>query len=277
MRSTAAQRSTYALGHSQRELHRLSRQAQAYEPFTRQLFLQAGIAPGMRVLDVGCGGGDVALLVADLVGPGGEVVGIDRVSSAVQWAISRAQFRSMSNIRFLEGDPTEMSFDEPFDAVVGRLILMYYPDPVDALRKLQRHLCPAGLTVFQEFDIANCRSLPPAPTFDRAVALIRQTLLATGARVQLGLELHQVYLDAGLPSPTMRMDSLVGGGPEFVGFALVTDVLHSLLPTIEKLHLATAAELDLPTFEQRLRQEVSASKGVILSPALIGAWSRKSS
>src|SRR5260370_40916636 len=98
MRSTAAQRSTYALGHSQRELHRLSRQAQAYEPFTRQLFLQAGIAPGMRVLDVGCGGGDVALLVADLVGPGGGGVGIDRVSSAVQWAISRPQFPSMSNI-----------------------------------------------------------------------------------------------------------------------------------------------------------------------------------
>ena len=275
MRSTAAQRSTYPLTHSQQELHRLSRQAQAYEPFTRQLFLQAGIAPGMRILDVGCGGGDVAFLVADLVGPGGEVVGTDRVPSAVKWAISRAQFRSMSNIRFLEGDPTEMSFDEPFDAVVGRLILMYYPDPVDALRKLQRHLCPGGLTVFQEFDIANCRSLPPAPTFDRAVALIQQTLLATGARVQLGLELHQVYLDAGLPAPTMRMDSLVGGGPEFAGFALVTDVLHSLLPTIEKLRLATAAELDLPTFEQRLRQEVSANKGVILTPALIGAWSRK--
>ena len=75
----------------------------------------------------------------------------------------------------------------------------------------------------------------------------------------------------------MRMDSLVGGGPEFVGYALVADVLHSLLPVVEKLHLATAAELDLPTFEQRLRQEVSSSKGVILSPALIGAWSRKSS
>jgi len=143
MRSTATQRSTYALGHSQQELHRLSRQAQAYEPFTRQLFLQAGIAPGMRVLDVGCGGGDVAFLVANLVGPGGEVVGTDRASSAIQWAISRAQFRSMSNIRFLEGDPTEMSFDEPFDAVVGRLILMYYPDPVAALRKLQNHLCPS--------------------------------------------------------------------------------------------------------------------------------------
>jgi SAM-dependent methyltransferase len=229
----------------------------------------------MRVLDVG-GGGDVAFLLADLVGPEGEVVGTERVSSARQWAISRAQFRSMSNIRFLEGDPAEMSFDEPFDAVVGRNVLTYYPDPVAALRKLQHYLGPGGLTVFQEFDMANCRSFPPAPTFDHAIALIRQALLATGAHVQFGLELHQVYLDAGLPAPTMRLDSLVGGGQDFVGYALTADLMKSLLATVEKLNLATAAELDLPTLEQRLRLEVSSSKGVILCPALIGAWSRKS-
>ena len=276
MHSTAAQRSNYAQAHSQQELHRLNRQAQAYERFTRQLFLQAGIVPGMRVLDVG-GGGDVAFLVADLVGPGGEVVGTDRVSSTIQWAISRAQFRSMSNLRFLEGDPAEMSFDEPFDAVVGRLVLMNYPDPVAALRKLQHYLGPGGLTVFQEFDMANCRSFPPAPTFDRAISLIRQTLLATGTHPQLGLKLHQVYLDAGLPAPTMRLDSLVGGGQDFVGYVLIADMMQSLLPAMEDLNLATAAELDLPTLEQRLRLEVCSSKGVILSPALIGAWSRKSS
>lgn len=276
MHSTTAQRSSYALGNSPQEVHLLNRQARAYEPFTRQLLRQAGLAPGMRVLDVGCGGGDVAFLVADLVGPGGEVVGTERVSSALQWAISRAQFRSISNIRFLEGDPAEMSFDEPFDAVVGRHVLMYYPDPVAALRKLQHYLGPGGLTVFQEFDMANCRSFPPAPTFDHALSLIRQTLLATGAHVQLGLELHQVYLDAGLPAPAMRLDSLVGGGQDFVGYALTADLMQSVLPTMERLNLATAAELDLPTFEQRLRLEVSCSKGVILCPALIGAWSHKS-
>jgi SAM-dependent methyltransferase len=277
MHSTAAQRSTYLLGHSSQELLRLSRQAQAFEPFTRQLLLQAGLAAGMRVLDVGCGGGDVAFLAADLVGPAGEVVGTDRASSAIQWAVSRAQFRSISNTRFLEGDPAEMSFDEPFDAVIGRLVLMYYPDPVDALRKLSHHLCPGGLVVFQEFDVANCRSYPPAPTFDRTIALIRQTLVTSGAHVQLGLELLQVYLDAGLPAPTMRMDSLVGGGSDFIGYSLVADVAQSLLPAMEKFNLATAAELDLATLEQRLRLEVSSSKGVILSPALIGAYSRQPS
>jgi hypothetical protein len=133
------------------------------------------------------------------------------------------------------------------------------------------------LTIFQELDITSCRSQPPAPTFDQAVSLIRQTLLATGARVQLGLELQQVYLEAGLPSPTIRTDSLIGGGTDFVGYSLVADMMQTLLPAMEELHLATCAELDLPSLEHRLRQEGSSFKGVILFPALIGAWSRKRS
>jgi ubiquinone/menaquinone biosynthesis C-methylase UbiE len=67
----------YAPGHSARELDRLSVQARMYEPFTRQLFREAGLLPGMRVLDVGCGSGDVTLLAGELVGPTGAVVGID--------------------------------------------------------------------------------------------------------------------------------------------------------------------------------------------------------
>ena len=82
MKETATQQSTYALGHSEQELGRLSRQAQAFEPFTRQLLEQAGINRGMRVLDVGCGSGDVAFLAADLVGPTGEVIGADCAAAA---------------------------------------------------------------------------------------------------------------------------------------------------------------------------------------------------
>jgi cyclopropane fatty-acyl-phospholipid synthase-like methyltransferase len=74
VKETATQQSTYALGHSEQELERLSRQAQAFEPFTRQLLQQAGINTGMRVLDVGCGSGDVAFLAADLVGPTGRLL-----------------------------------------------------------------------------------------------------------------------------------------------------------------------------------------------------------
>ena len=275
MKQTVTQQPAYALGHSEAELDRLSRQAQAFEPFTRQLFQQAGITAGMRVLDVGCGSGDVALLTADLVGPSGEVIGADRGAAAVERATLLAQASGIGNAKFLEGDPTEIQFDRPFDAVVGRLVLMYYPDPIDAVRKLAGHVRDGGVMVFQEFDIANCRSLPPAPIFDRSIGWIKQALNATGARTELGLEMYSVFLAAGLPGPSMRMDALIGGGPDSPAYELLADVTRSLLPVMEKLKIATAAEVNISSLAQRMRDEVVASKGVVLSPGLVGSWSRK--
>ena len=265
---------SYALGHSSHELDRLRRQAEAFGPFTRALFQQAGIVSGMRILDVGSGSGDVAFLAAEMAGPAGEVIGTDLAPAAVEHANARAQSRGAANVRFLEGNPAEMAFPQPFDAVVGRLVLMYCPDPVSMLRKLARHLRPGGLIVFQDFDLANARSLPPAPTFDRALDWIKRTLAATGARLQLGLELYPLYVAAGLPAPSMRMDAMVGGGPDFGLHEIVTDVVRSLLPAMEKLGIVTAAEADVPTLAARIRDDVVAGKGVALSPALIGAWSR---
>ena len=65
MKEALARQPTYALGHSEQELDRLSRQAEIFEPFTRQLLQQAGISRGMRVLDVGCGSGDVTFLASE--------------------------------------------------------------------------------------------------------------------------------------------------------------------------------------------------------------------
>src|ERR1700720_4114454 len=101
----------YALGHSGRELERLSAQARLIDPITRQFFRDAGIVPGMRVLDVGSGAGDVSFLVADLVGDAGEVVGVDRSPNALAAARARAIAQSRHNVLFLEGDPAQMEFE----------------------------------------------------------------------------------------------------------------------------------------------------------------------
>ena len=118
-------------------------------------------------------------------------------------------------------------------------------------------------------------SLPLAPTYERTVGWIKQALNATGARSQLGLELYSVFLAAGLPGPSMRMDALIGGGPDAPAYDLVVDVIRSLLPVIEELKITTATEVGLSSLAQRMRDEVVASKGVVLSPGLTGAWSRK--
>jgi len=68
----------YVLGDTGAEHARLVRQAAIFNPFTERLFRDAGIGPGQRVLDIGSGVGDIAMLVARLVGPTGEVVGVER-------------------------------------------------------------------------------------------------------------------------------------------------------------------------------------------------------
>jgi cyclopropane fatty-acyl-phospholipid synthase-like methyltransferase len=89
----------YALGHSEEELDRLKTQARLIDPITQRFFHEAGIGPGMRVLDVGCGAGDTSMLLAEMVGERGEVVGVDRASAAIAAAQARGQGRH--NLRFL--------------------------------------------------------------------------------------------------------------------------------------------------------------------------------
>jgi 2-polyprenyl-3-methyl-5-hydroxy-6-metoxy-1,4-benzoquinol methylase len=275
METPPGRQSFYALGHSEQELQRLTRQGQAFEPFTRQLFQEAGISRGMRILDVGCGSGDVSFLAADLVGPDGKVVGVDRERKAVDWADARTRSRGMRNVNFVEGDPAEMEFDGQFDAVIGRLVLMYYPDPVGAVRKLMRYVRPGGLIVFQEIDLANACSLPVAPLFERSMTWIKQTLSGTGARTQMGLELYPVFLAAGLPGPSIRIDALIGGGPQCPVCEILAELVQTLLPVMEKLNIASAAEAQVSTLAERMRDEVVALNGIVRSAGFVGAWSRK--
>src|SRR5215470_14248779 len=92
---------TYALGRTDFEHQRLLEQARVVRPLTERLFRAAGIGPGMRVLDVGSGVGDVAFLAAELVGAGGEVVGVDVDAGALEKARSRARTLGHGNVRFV--------------------------------------------------------------------------------------------------------------------------------------------------------------------------------
>jgi SAM-dependent methyltransferase len=264
----------YVLGHSTRELERLSAQARVLDPFTRQVLCEAGIARGMRVLDVGSGAGDVAFLAAELVGTTGEVIGVDKAPAALAVARARAEARSLPNVSFREGDPTEMTFDRGFDAVVGRFILMFYADPAAALRKLSRHLRAGGLLVFHEPDWAGARSLPASPLYDRCCRWFVETFQRLGTEARMGVKLHAAFVAAGLPEPAMRLHAIVGGPAGGSGWLRVlADIIGTLLPEIERLGIASAAEVGIETLAERLCAELAAGGGTIVSPSVIGAWS----
>src|SRR4029453_7150350 len=100
-------------------------------------------------------------------------------------------------------------------------------------------------------DLANACSLPLAPLFERSMTWIKQTLSGTGARLELGLELYPVFLAAGLPGPSMRIDALIGGGPQCPACEIVAELVQSLLSVMEKLKIATSAEVGISTLAQR--------------------------
>src|ERR1700746_3890001 len=123
----------YALGSTDAEHERLTRQAQWVNPHTEQCFRAAGISLGRRVLDIVSGVGDVALLLARLVGPAGEVVGVERDTRSIRRARSRIVEAGLHNVTFAQCDISQIPNDKPFDAVVGRYILIFLPDPVSIL------------------------------------------------------------------------------------------------------------------------------------------------
>ncbi len=266
----------YVTSHSKHERDRLVRQSRLFGSFTRQLFLDAGLTKGMRVLDVGCGVGDVSLLCADLVGPKGEVVGVDRDPLAVSAAQERVRAMWVRGVRFLEGELRTLAFDAPFDAVVGRFVLMHTADPAEALRVLLPYLRPQGIMAFQEMDFSVLpTSVPLSPLYERMLGWLRQTFELAGVELQMGFKLHATYVEAGLSAPQLRMDTVLGGGPDFEGYQYMADSWRSFLPMMEKFGVATADEVDIDTLAERLRAEVVQSSGCLSLQPIVGSWARK--
>ena len=266
--------SHYALGSTDAEHERLIRQGVILAPLTERLFREAGIGPGQRVLDLGSGVGDVAMLAARLVGHSGEVVGIERDPRSIARARSRVANAGLDNVSFLEGDVSQPKSAGFFDAAIGRLILQFVPDPVVALHHLAQVVRPGGVVVFQEISYAPLLALSAhLPLWSACVSLAREAIQRAGANPEIGVALHQNFQEAGMPAPTMRMEMLLGSTPDFTLW--IYDLLSSLRPQILKHNVSVEALGDFGTLSARLQSEVAESKSVVPYVALVGAWSRQ--
>jgi SAM-dependent methyltransferase len=263
----------YVLGHSDVELRRLESQARVMAPVTRRFLAEAGIGTGMRVLDVGSGGGDVTLLVADLVGPSGQVVGFDPSQVAVESARAKATARGAGNVAFLAGTVEELGLDRDFDAVVGRYVLQFHPEPARLLREVAGHAHPGAPVVFHELDWSGVRSDPPVPTYDRLAGWLHDAIAASGASTHAGLALPATFRAAGLGDPVLRLEQRLGAGE--AALEVVERMAHlagSLSATLVARGVASLAELEPGELVERIMSEVRASHSLVRSHLQLGAW-----
>jgi SAM-dependent methyltransferase len=269
--------STYLLGQSTHEQERLMMQARVLRPYTEKYFRTAGVAPGMRVLDLGSGVGDVALLAGDIVGPGGGVVGLDRDAVSLERARQRTVEQGCSSwVTFQTTTLEDFSTSEQFDAVVGRFILLYQPDAAATLRRMKSFLKPGGIVVFHEMDFSLVdSSFPVCDLWDQVVFLIPETFRRGGLRPDLGRRLARTYLDAGLPFPAIVSDTLVGGERGSYLYPLLANTVVSLAPRFAELGLALPPGVDADyTLAAKLEDAVVAQGCQLIGPTHFGAWSR---
>ena len=264
----------YPLGYSDREARRLADQASYVGRLTEDLLRRAGLRPGMHVLDLGSGVGDVALLAAKMVGSEGAVLGVEKAPSSVETARRRATELSFHNVAFEEADLADFTTDRKFDAIVGRFVLLYVPDSASLLRRLAAYLRPGAIVAFQELDIGQIAQEPPSELFLQARGLIHQAFAAAGADLQMGTRLFATFRQAGLPTPDMLSFTPVGGGPAFPGYEQMVEVLRSLLPLIERTGVANSADIGIDTLAARLREDALAHNRVLFLSRIVDAWTR---
>jgi ubiquinone/menaquinone biosynthesis C-methylase UbiE len=262
----------YSLGSHSEELARLDRQAAVIERSTRLLLQAAGLAPGMRVLDLGTGLGHVAMMAGEFVAAPGRVVGIDQAAEMITVARQRAQDAEVTHITFEEGDVNTWRADERFDAITARLLLFHVADPLAVVRHHTNNLRPGGTFVAIDFDIGSARSEPAVPIVTKAIRWIQEAFQVSGSWPRIGARLGTILEGAGLRGVTTFGVQTYIASHNPAGPGLIAGVVRSLAPLIIKHGIATAEQLDLATLERRIAEQAQETDAVILPPTVAGAW-----
>ncbi|MGO9385357.1 MAG: class I SAM-dependent methyltransferase [Mycobacterium sp.] len=270
--SAAASGSTYVLGHADVEVQRLLLQGQLYNDYTEHALRLAGLRPGMRVLDVGCGPGDVSLIAARLVGPSGTVLGVDAAPQMIELARARAAEQGLSAVRFIQAAIDAIAPDEPVDAVIGRLILMHLPDPAATLRHLSSFVRSGGVVAFSENDINGARSIPDIPLFAQVTEGIARAFEAMGLSPRFGTKLHTIFAGAGLGAPQLTHGTPIGTAAETNILAYAAEVWRLVSPIAQQRGFTIDELADIDNFVPRFRREALAANALITMPPLITAW-----
>lgn len=248
--------------------------SQLLDPFLRRLAEEAGVAPGARVLDIGCGQGETTRVLAALVGEAGDVVGVDRNPEAIALARGRDDLRSRANIRFIQADLLELPGEfTGFDAAIGRRVLMYVQDRRAALERIRQALRPGGVVAFQEHDPMVGPHLSDDLPLHRTIhQWMWRTVEREGADVAMGRKLQPALEQAGFVVEKALVEAAaLAAGSEIA----ILRIVEAMIPRIVGRGVASAEEIGLETLARRLKAERDAAGATGLWDVAFGVVARR--
>jgi ubiquinone/menaquinone biosynthesis C-methylase UbiE len=255
------------------EYQRLRDQALMWQRATEAVLDQVGLGAGMSALDVGSGPGSVMRLMADRVGAGGRVTGIEIDGKLGSRALTDLRAQGGAEFAVIEANVLELGTvpDAPFDLTFCRLLLMHMQDPVAVLERMSLWTKPGGTLVAQEFDFGAIAVEPPCPAMAEFNRVFEGVFRGHGRNLRAGRQLPAQFEAAGLGLPD--------GTSADAKFLPLKDLATMLIGVYQGL-FASAAELGIADttradeFKADMAEAAADGRYYCLTPILIAAWKR---
>jgi SAM-dependent methyltransferase len=237
----------YVLGTHDEEIVRLGLQHSAWRPRVLAAWRSAEIAPGQTVLDVGCGPGYAAMDLAELVGPSGRVVALDKSARFLDALETMCRARGSANIQRYRCDLEAGEFpDVRADRAWCRWVLAFVKNPRDVLARIRAALRPDGILVLNEyFDYRTWRASPRCPEFEEFVAAVMASWRATGGEPDIALPVLTWLPELGLELTSARplIECVEPGHPSWLWLRSFIEVGRRRLVDLGLLSDSTAESL----------------------------------
>jgi SAM-dependent methyltransferase len=193
----------YVLGTHDEEIERLGLQHRVWRARTLECWRKAGITAGWRVLDVGAGPGYATADLAEIVGPAGEVIAIERSARFLQAARQACQQKALTNVTFLELDVMQEAFLHSggplgLDAAWCRWVASFVSSPAKLVANIAAALRPGGIAAFHEYlDYRSWRLAPRGGRHEEFVKEVMASWRASGGEPDVGRLLPSLLHEAG--------------------------------------------------------------------------------
>jgi SAM-dependent methyltransferase len=188
----------YALRGGTEGKKRLDLLARVMVPTTVQLFDRVGLTRAMNCLDVGCGGGQVAILMGQTVGPEGRVIGTDTDTEIIALAKEEAKAAKVTNVEFEEVDACARVWHEQFDVAYARFLLSHLTEPENCLAVMAEACAPGGTIVIEDTEFAGSFCYPRCAAYERYKELYEELINRRGGDSNIGPKLPAMLREAGI-------------------------------------------------------------------------------